>query len=143
MRKLAPALVAILLTALLVLTLWPSVSFTEDRDTVLLARTIYTLAGRESYETKLAIGTVVMNRVEDGWFPADLGDVLRDQMQFPAGGRYDAESLRAAHAVLGGKRTLSRDVCYYQRADAAEPWGEAWRTDRVGGYNFYVRSGEI
>jgi len=51
--------------ALLICALMPSASFTEDRDTVLLARAIYALAREESYETKLAIGTVAMNRVEN------------------------------------------------------------------------------
>ena len=95
------------LVAVLVCALIPSVSFTEDRDTVLLARTIYALGKDESYETKLAIGTVVMNRVENPWFGDTLGEVLEEQQQFPAGSRYDAESLQAAHAVLAGERALS------------------------------------
>ena len=51
------------LAVALVCALVPSVSFTEDRDTVQLAKVIYALARDESYATKLAIGTVVMNRV--------------------------------------------------------------------------------
>ena len=61
---------------LLVCMMIPSVSYTEDRDTVLLARTIYALGRDESYETKLALGTVVMNRVENAWFADTLGEVL-------------------------------------------------------------------
>ena len=121
----------------------PSVGFTEDRDTVQLARAIYALGKAESYETKLAIGTVAMNRVENPWFANDLGEVLRDQQQFPAGSRYDGDSLRAAHAVISGARNLPGSALYYQAADASLAWGDANRVDAVGGYNFYSESGNI
>ncbi len=119
----------------------PSVSFTEDAATVRLARAIYALAGQDSYEAKLAIGCIVMNRVASPWFPDALEDVLKGQQQFPCGKQYDADSLKAAHAVLAGKRTLSADVLYYQAKDATAKWcidpcGE------VGNFNFYKQSGE-
>ena len=138
MRKLALALILALLLAAI-----PSVSFTEDTAAVRLARTIYALAADESYETKLALGSVVMNRVENNWFADSLGDVLTDQQQFPAGSRYDDESLRAAHAVISGKRALSRDALYYQAADASNAWGDENKIDSVGNYNFYRESGNL
>ena len=127
----------------LVCALVPSVSFTEDEDTVLLARTIYALGKGESYETKLAIGTVVMNRVENAWFADTLGEVLEQQHQFPAGSRYDDESLEAAHAVLSGERALSASALYYQPLDAAERWDSAGLVKTVGGYGFYSSDGRI
>ncbi len=128
----------IALGALLVSLLAPGVSYTEDRDTVLLARAIYALARDESYEAKLAVGTVAMNRVASVWFPDTLDGVLNAQHQFPIGRRYDAESLDAAHAVLSGRRALGADALYYHALDAAEPWAAApIRT--VGGYGFYDR----
>ena len=124
------------LAALLCCVLVPQVSFTEDRDTVLLARAIYALAKDASYEAKLAVGAVAMNRVDSAWFPDTLGGVLNEQHQFPIGSRYDAESLRAAHAVLSGKRVLKPEALYYQSLAASQP-----RTDAplavVGGYAFY------
>ena len=140
MRRIIAGLVVLAAMAFMFV---PSVSFTEDRDTVQLARTIYALGKGESYETKLALGTVVMNRVENPWFADDLGEVLRDQQQFPAGSRYDNDSLRAAHAVLSGKRSLPDSALYYQAADASLSWGEANRVDSVGNYNFYSESGNI
>ena len=140
MRKIIAGLVVLAAVAVMLV---PSVSFTEDRDTVQLARTIYALGKSESYETKLALGTVVMNRVENPWFADELGEVLQDQQQFPAGSRYDADSLRAAHAVLSGKRSLPDSALYYQAADASLAWGDANRIDSVGGYNFYSESGNV
>ena len=140
MRKIIAGLVVLAAMAFMFV---PSVSFTEDRNTVQLARTIYALGKSESYETKLALGTVVMNRVKNPWFADDLGEVLRDQQQFPAGNRYDGDSLRAAHAVLSGRRSLPGSALYYQAADATGSWDDANRIIRVGGYNFYSESGSI
>lgn len=140
MRKM---MALVMLAVALVCALIPSVSFTEDKDTVLLAKTIYALGKDESYETKLAIGTVVMNRVENAWFADTLGEVLEEQQQFPAGSRYDEESLEAAHAVLSGARALSESALYYQPLDAAEPWGSEDLVKTVGGYGFYSSSGRI
>ena len=136
-------IVGLVILAAMAFIFVPSVSFTEDRNTVQLARTIYALGKGESYETKLALGTVVMNRVENPWFAGELGEVLRDQQQFPAGSRYDGDSLRAAHAVLSGKRALPANALYYQAADASIAWGEESRVDSVGGYNFYSENGNI
>ena len=122
--------------ALLIAALTPGVSFTEDRDTVLLARALYALARSESYETKLALGTVVMNRVDSVWFPDTLGGVLNDQHQFPIGSRYDSESLAAAHAVLSGRRALDSAALYYQSLGATQPRGDR-PMKTVGGYAFY------
>ena len=138
MRKIAAVLIVL---ALLACALIPSVGFTEDRDTVQLARTIYALGKNEDYEVKLALGSVVMNRVESPWFADSLGEVLSDQQQFPAGSRYDDDSLKAAHAVLTGERTLDASALYYQAADASASWGENNRIASAGNYNFYSASG--
>ena len=124
------------LAALLVCALAPNASFTEDRDTVLLARAIYALARNESYATKLAIGTVAMNRVGSVWFADDLGGVLNEQHQFPIGSRYDADSLSAAHAVLAGRRALSAEAVYYQAPNASNPRPDA-PIAMVDGFSFY------
>ena len=124
------------LAALLVGALLPGVSFTEDRDTVLLARAIYALARNDTYDAKLAIGTVAMNRLDSPWFADTLGEVLNEQHQFPIGSRYDEESLAAAHAVLSGRRTLDRDALYYRALNASRPHGDA-PLATVGGFAFY------
>jgi len=124
------------LAALLACALVPNVSFTEDKNTVLLARAIYALARNDSYDAKLAIGTVAMNRLDSVWFADDLGGVLNEQHQFPIGSRYDAESLRAAHAVLSGKRVLGPEALHYQSLAASQPRsGDPLAV--VGGFAFY------
>ena len=124
------------LAALLACALVPNVSFTEDKNTVLLARAIYALARNDSYDAKLAIGTVAMNRLDSVWFADDLGGVLNEQHQFPIGSRYDAESLAAAHAVLSGRRTLDADALYYQSLNATQRRPDA-PLATVGSFAFY------
>ena len=135
-------LVAVLVAALLA-TVIPSVSYTEDQETILLARTLYALARDEGYDTKLALGTVVMNRVDSVWFEDSVEGVLNEQMQFPISERYDDESLRAAHEVLSGARSLTRGALYYQPTDAAEPYNQRYRLTDVGGYAFYSDDGRL
>ena len=117
--------------------LMPNASYTEDVDTVRLARTIYALARSDSYDAKLAIGTLAMNRVESPWFGDTLGEVLDEQHQFPMGSRYDADSLAAAHAVLAGRRTLDPAAVYYQSQTATERRKDA-PLQKVGTFAFYA-----
>ena len=116
----------------------PSVCFTEDRDTVRLARTIYALGKEESYETKLALGTVVMNRVDSPWYPDTVMGVLNQPQQFACGTLYDDESLRAARAVMMGARTLPADVVCYGTLDATQPLREDTLFTTSGVYGFYT-----
>ena len=131
-------IVIIAVAALLACALVPGVSFTEDRDTVLLARAIYALARDASYDAKLAIGTVAMNRRDSVWFDDTLDGVLNEQHQFPIGSRYDAQSLAAAHEVLSGRRTLDADALYYQSPAASRPRDDSPIAE-VGGFRFYNR----
>ena len=132
------ALICIIL--LLACVLLPSLAFTEDAATVRLARTIYALAGDDSYETKLAIGSIAGNRVDNLWFANDLENVLDEQHQFPCGRRYDEESLKAAHEIVSGTRTLPEDVLYYQALDASSAWSSEYLYKTIGNYGFYTRS---
>ena len=64
----------------------------------------------------------------------DYGDGYDDG--YAGGSRYDDDSLSAAHEVLSGRRTLSRDALYYQSPAASHP-----RADKplavVEGFAFY------
>lgn len=136
-------LAVLLVLVALVCAFVPSTSFTEDEQTVLLARALYTMGADEDYATKLALGTVVMNRVEDPWFPNTLRGVLEQQQQFPVGSRYDEESLRAAHAVLSGQRALGENALYWQLDGASAPFDAQYRVGASGSYSFYSYDGRI
>ena len=53
----------------------PAYNYTEE-ELDLLARLIYSEGGIESYETQLKIGSVVMNRVDDPYFPNTIREVI-------------------------------------------------------------------
>ena len=59
-----------------------SVAASVDEVT-LLAALIQCEAGRESYEGKLAVGAVVMNRVRSGSYPGSISGVINAPSQFP------------------------------------------------------------
>ena len=91
-------------------------------DVAMLAALIQCEAGGESYEGKLAVGSVVMNRVDSSYFPDTVVGVIYQSGQFSpvASGRFavvlssgaDASCVQAATEVLTGTRTLN---CLYFR----------------------------
>ena len=91
-------------------------------DVAMLAALIQCEAGGESYEGKLAVGSVVMNRVDSSYFPDTVVGVIYQSGQFSpvASGRFavvlssgaDASCVQAATEVLAGARTLN---CLYFR----------------------------
>ena len=59
----------------------PVYNYTEE-ELDLLARLIYSEGGIESYDTQLKIGSVVMNRVDDPYFPNTIREVIYQENQF-------------------------------------------------------------
>lgn len=131
------ALCALLLLAIPIMMFGaPAAGSGEDPDTLLLARTLYALGHNESYDTLLALGTVVMNRVDNPWYPKTVGAVLTQQHQFAYGTRYDERTLRAAREVIAGTRTLPADVLRFESADASAKL-DGVPMAQVGGYEFF------
>lgn len=93
-----------------------------EGDEALLAAIIECEAGSESYEGKLAVGSVVMNRVASSSFPNTVVGVIYQSGQFSpvASGRFatvlargaGSSSVKAAKEVLAGKRTI--DALYFR-----------------------------
>lgn len=63
----------------------------DASDIEMLATIIYCEAGNQSYEGKVAVGNVVLNRVASSRFPNDINSVLRASRQFQpvTNGKYD------------------------------------------------------
>ena len=83
-------------------------------DLTLMAAIIYCEAGAEPYETQLAVGAVIMNRVQSVGYPNTLHDVIYQRGQFGpartgklarviANGRATASCYQAAQAALNGE----------------------------------------
>lgn len=94
-----------------------------EGDEALLAAIIECEAGSESYEGKLAVGSVVMNRVASSYFPNTVVGVIYQSGQFSpvASGRYatvlargaESSCVQAAREVLAGTRTIG--ALYFRR----------------------------
>lgn len=95
----------------------------DASEKTLLAAIIQCEAGGESYEGKLAVGSVVINRVRSSYFPNSIAGVIYQSGQFSpvASGRFatvlaagpDSTCVQAATEVLGGRITV--DCLYFRR----------------------------
>lgn len=103
-------------------------SATYDEQT-LLAALIHTEAGNQSYDGKLAVGAVVLNRVKSPNYPNTISEVIYAPGQFgPASNGtlaaalqngVDAECLQAAKEALEGATTVG-DAKNFHRAGGGE-----------------------
>lgn len=117
----------------------PPFSSSDENDIRMLAALIECEAGGESYEGKLAVGSVVVNRVRSSYFPNTLVEVIYQSGQFSpvASGRYatvlsrgaSQECVRAATEVLAGNITLN---CLYFRRNTGIIQGTV-----IGNHVFY------
>ena len=123
----------------------PVYNYTEE-ELDLLARLIYSEGGIESYDTQLKIGSVVMNRVDDPYFPNTIREVIYQKNQFsvtftkldgvimidrPA----DEEAKKAAYEILNYGSVLPPKVqVFYEKSittgwvASREPYGTFDRT---------------
>ena len=101
----------------------------SSSDLSLLAAIIQCEAAGESYEGKLAVGSVVMNRVRSSHFPNTVAGVIYQGGQFSpvASGRFasvlasgaNASCTQAAGEVLGGNITIN--CLYFRKNDGSIP----------------------
>lgn len=116
------------------------VSFAEG-DRYLLANLIYCEAGGEPYEGKLAVGSVVMNRVLSSVYPDSIVGVIYQRKQFSpvASGRLDlalaankanADCYRAADEAMSGVTNVGN--CLFFRTPIPGLTGI-----NIGGHVFY------
>ena len=107
----------------------------------LLAAIIYCEAGGEPYEGKIAVGSVVMNRIRSVAFPNTMLEVLYQKSQFTpvtsgrfaiilARGGASAESVQAAKEVLAGANNVPD--CLFFRTVIPQKQGRI-----IGNHVFY------
>ncbi|MGE5628341.1 MAG: cell wall hydrolase [Solirubrobacterales bacterium] len=106
-------------------------SYLSSGDIDLLSRLISAEAAGESYEAKVAVGAVVLNRVKDTRFPNTLTSVIYEKSygyyQFtPVENGYinkaaDSDSIKAAYAVSSGADP-TKGALYYFDDSATNKW---------------------
>ena len=107
----------------------------NSNDRYLLAKVIYAEARGESYTGQVAIGAVVLNRVEDSRFPNTIAGVIYQPWAFTAvnDGQINLEpnqtAYQAADDALNGWDPTYGCVYYYNPATATSKW--IWTTKKV------------
>lgn len=112
-----------------------------------LARAMYFESNRSSRDGMIAVGTVVMNRVESGQYPRSICGVVGQRGQFAPGvmtKRMDDRSLpmvrEAARSVLRGERhPLVGRAMFFHTAGYRFPYNNMHYTLVAGGNAFYER----
>lgn len=100
----------------------------NNNDRYLLAKVIYAEARGESYKGQVAIGAVVLNRVEDSRFPNTIAGVIYQPWAFTAvnDGQINLEpdqtAYQAADDALNGWDPTYGSVYYYNPATATSKW---------------------
>ena len=127
----------------------PSRGATRDEEVYWLSRIIHSEAQGESYQGKLAVGNVVLNRVKSNKFPNTLYGVIFDKQQGHTqfspvldGTIYDKpdqESIRAARAVLNGQRPVGEALYFLNPRKSTNFWITANRKymTTIGKHDFY------
>jgi N-acetylmuramoyl-L-alanine amidase len=124
-----------------------AVSYTED-DLYWLSRIIHAEAHNEPYEGKLAVGNVVINRVNSHLFPSNIKAVIFDKehgVQFTptvSGSIYNTpneECIRAAKEALEGNPNIG-NALYFVPVNSTGSWVAKNRTyyKTIAGHAFYL-----
>jgi spore germination cell wall hydrolase CwlJ-like protein len=127
-------------------TVAPSFSHGAD-DRECMARAMYFESHRSSREGMIAVGTVVMNRVQSDQFPDTVCEVVAQKGQFAPGimSRQMSSAalpdvMAAADAVLKGERHPKvGKAMYFHQAGLSFPYGNMHYVLEAGGNAFYHR----
>ena len=119
-------------------------SLTQE-DVLLLAKTIYAEARGESYEGQVAVGAVVLNRLEDPAFPDSLREVVYQKGAFSvvSNGSINKEpsetSLLAAQEAIAGNDPTGGCLYFWNPKTSTSKWIET-RTvvSVIGNHNFGI-----
>ncbi|WP_202079847.1 cell wall hydrolase [Caldalkalibacillus salinus] len=92
----------------------------DEKELELLARIIYVEAGYEPFKGQVAVGNVVMNRVESAYFPNSIRDVIYQPNQFTPvrNGRFHSAvpsetAYLAAREVFAGTEYVGDALYFY------------------------------
>lgn len=115
----------------------------EEKD--LLARVVHAEAKGESFEGKVAVAHVVLNRVEHDNFPNTIREVIYQPRQFQPvtnGAIYqraDADSIKAVEEALANRSDTKGSIYFYNPRIATSSWIFSRETVKVIGNHVFAR----
>ena len=114
-------------------------------DVNLLAHLIYAEAGQEPYAGMVAVGGVIMNRLENPRFPKTIAGVIYQPQAFESVGNGiinrtpDSDSFKAAVNALSGWDPSGGALYFFNPAKTSNPWIWARRIiNRIGKHVFAI-----
>lgn len=121
----------------------------DEEDLYWLSRIIFAESGNQSMEGMIAVGNVILNRVESALFPDTVYDVIFDTrygVQFSpveTGGIYcepDEEAVIAAKLCLDGANTAGGSLYFVNPDIGADGWFQQTKTfvASLGDHDFYA-----
>ncbi|MCK8823881.1 cell wall hydrolase [Fuchsiella alkaliacetigena] len=119
----------------------------SSQDLDLLARLIYGEARGESYEGQVAVGAVILNRVESPDFPNTVRGVVYQSLAFEAimdGQAYmrpNEQAYKAARAALNGWDPSGNALYFYNPSGVHSPTNWIWTRTvirTIGNHHFAV-----
>ncbi|MBR5533669.1 MAG: cell wall hydrolase [Ruminiclostridium sp.] len=116
----------------------------NEEDLYWLSHAIFAESGNQPMKGRIAVGTVILNRVADPTFPNTVEEVIFQKNQFSpvANGTIyrdpDKDSIVAAKLCLDGVKEA--DDCLYFNVTTMYSWADRARTYfcTIGGHNFYL-----
>ncbi|MCR5526862.1 MAG: cell wall hydrolase [Lachnospiraceae bacterium] len=112
-------------------------------DYAALCKIVQAEAGGESYEGKVAVANVVMNRVRNASYPSSVTAVITQPGQFTPvrTGKYavsvpSADTVKAVNAALTGT-DYSAGALYFKRSSNST-WGSKVLIQAIGNHGFYI-----
>lgn len=117
----------------------------SEEDVNLLARVIYGEARGEAFLGQVAVGAVVLNRLEDPRFPKTIRAVIYEDGAFTAVDDQqihlepDSDAYKAAEEALSGTDPTNGAIFYYNPHTATDNWIKT-RTvvKQIGNHNFSI-----
>ena len=125
----------------------PAAATASNRDC--MARAMFFESHRSSREGLVAVGTVVMNRVNSGEYPNTICGVVGQKNQFAPGvmtrkmnSKAMPDVMAAADAVLAGERhPMVQNAKFFHTAGLNFPYPNMHYVLKAGGYAFYEKRG--
>ena len=101
-----------------------------------IARVVYAEARGETFEGKVAVAAVVLNRFESGLFGSTVKKVVFGRNQFAVSRKYTAECMGAVEEAIGQPSAWPDDM-YYFRVSKSKKWRNFEYFLRIGNHSFY------
>jgi N-acetylmuramoyl-L-alanine amidase len=108
----------------------------SEQEKAYIARVVYAEARGETFEGKVAVAAVVLNRFESGQFGSTVKRVVFARNQFAVSRRYNDECMIAVTAAIDQRDAFPDDMYYFQ-ASKRKHWRSFEYYTRIGNHSFY------